>query len=733
MGAAAVAAAAGSGGAGGGRAQQRREEEGAKKAAAARKKDGAADALPEEPYIEPARAPESAAAADEAAAAAAAEAASAAAAASAAEARAAEVLAAAAAGLTRSAPGATSRPRTAAPSGGSGIKPPAARRKSTGSNPASRVGSRPSSAPRQRPSTPPPDEDLTFRPKINAKSAAMVAQRGGNLHTRMAAHQKGIERRERERLEAEKVRMAECTFAPSINPKSAAAAASGFEARGDGSAPDRLHHDADARAEQRERARMQSEAWEVAIHPFAPQINPTSAQLAALSQGGGGAERPLHERIDEVTRRREQNVHALRMRVEAEGAATFAPHINSASQALAERRAAAGGSLTASSAGGGGAAERLAADADEKLRRRAERELERRRAEAEVCTFRPAVNALSERLAGDARADGDTVFARLENAERAKEARQRAREAEREAEESQLFKPAISDATDILLMGRQHRLSESKLEQVERLTYVDQQRREALKAQLQSAHYRQFTHAPQIDAISARLARPKTDVELSTNPRGKAIRAEMGAQKAKREAEECTFKPKVAARSAALAAHAAHRSGLQPHQVGTLTERLNLQSQQREAKLDAERKRREAAELEKCTFKPSVKAKSPAAIKAEASGPVVVRGLGRYMELKDLAKRKVEAQKQREQRAFLTEPPEKLQPYTVPEPFQLHEGRGLERRLALERELLAKEAAECPFEPKTNDPPTKALLAKILADSEERQDAMVAAAGGYSG
>ena len=109
-----------------------------------------------------------------------------------------------------------------------------------------------------------------------------------------------------------------------------------------------------------------------------------------------------------------------------------------------------------------------------------------------MCTFRPAVNALSERLAGDARADGDTVFARLENAERAKEARQRAREAEREAEESQLFKPAISDATDILLMGRQHRLSESKLEQAERLTYVDQQRREALKAQLQSAHYRQF-------------------------------------------------------------------------------------------------------------------------------------------------------------------------------------------------------------------------------------------------
>ena len=308
----------------------------------------------------------SAAAADEAAAAAAAEAASAAAAASAAEARAAEVLAAAAAGLTRSAPGATQRPRTAAPSGGSGDPAAGGAAQEYGFEPGVARGEpaveRAAAAARHAAAGRGPDVPPDDQRQVGGDGREARRQ----PHTRMAAHQKGIERRERERLEAEKERMAECTFAPSINPKSAAAAASGFEARGDGSAPDRLHHDADARAEQRERARMQSEAWEVAIHPFAPQINPTSAQLPVLSQGGGGAERPLHERIDEVTRRREQNVHALRMRVEAEGAATFAPHINPASQALAERRAAAGGSLTASSAGGGGAAERLAADADEK-------------------------------------------------------------------------------------------------------------------------------------------------------------------------------------------------------------------------------------------------------------------------------------------------------------------------------------------------------------------------------
>ena len=52
----------------------------------------------------------------------------------------------------------------------------------------------------------------------------------------------------------------------------------------------------------------------------------------------------------------------------------------------------------------------------------------------------------------------------------------------------------------------------------------------------------------------------------------------------------------------------------------------------------------------------------------QEGSPVVVRGLGRYMELKDMAKRQAEAQKQREQKAFMVAPPARLQPFTVPAP-----------------------------------------------------------------
>ena len=67
------------------------------------------------------------------------------------------------------------------------------------------------------------------------------------------------------------------------------------------------------------------------------------------------------------------------------------------------------------------------------------------------------------------------------------------------------------------------------------------------------AHYAQYSHRPQIDSISARLARSKTDAELSANPQGRAVKDEL-AKKAELEAAKvCTFKPSIGAKSQALA------------------------------------------------------------------------------------------------------------------------------------------------------------------------------------
>ena len=83
-----------------------------------------------------------------------------------------------------------------------------------------------------------------------------------------------------------------------------------------------------------------------------------------------------------------------------------------------------------------------------------------------------------------------------------------------------------------------------------------------------------------------------------------------------------------------------------------------------------------------------------------------------------MAKRQAEAQKQREQKAFLTEPPARLQPYTVPEPFKLSKSRLDERAAARLRELADYEMQECTFAPKTNEVSSTQLLARLMAREE---------------
>lgn len=56
--------------------------------------------------------------------------------------------------------------------------------------------------------------------------------------------------------------------------------------------------------------------------------------------------------------------------------------------------------------------------------------------------------------------------------------------------------------------------------------------------------------------------------------------------------------------------------------------------QAKEAKLEMGRLAAEYEALQACTFTPQISAPPP-----QATGPVVVRGLGRYLELRDMARK----------------------------------------------------------------------------------------------
>ncbi len=103
-------------------------------------------------------------------------------------------------------------------------------------------------------------------------------------------------------------------------------------------------------------------------------------------------------------------------------------------------------------------------------------------------------------------------------------------------------------------------------------------------------------------------------------------------------------------------------------QVDTLTQRIKDKERQKMAQCLQVKKKKEYEELKECTFTPAIKRTVP----KQPSGPIVVRGLGRHLELKELAQRQSEEKAERERKAFLTQlSSSSTKPYTVPAPFHL--------------------------------------------------------------
>lgn len=98
---------------------------------------------------------------------------------------------------------------------------------------------------------------------------------------------------------------------------------------------------------------------------------------------------------------------------------------------------------------------------------------------------------------------------------------------------------------------------------------------------------------------------------------------------------------------------------------------------------------------------------------------MIVRGLGRFLELRELAKKQQQEQKQREDKVFcLQKAYNETRNYTVPKPFALSESSkdSIRRRLRVREEMRAKERQECTFAPLTMESRNRKVLANLLHD-----------------
>lgn len=276
------------------------------------------------------------------------------------------------------------------------------------------------------------------------------------------------------------------------------------------------------------------------------------------------------------------------------------------------------------------------------------------------------------------------------------------------------FVPHIGNASEILANSRQRRslLSESTAERSTRLSQDDARRIRLQREAARDAYYAQFNYRPEINPISRSLGQASSIDVLSRSksqsresPRESSRSRSMGDD----DDDDATTKTLDGERSTN---HLSFRDPMQ---------KIEAERQARERRLAERRRAQEYLELKDCTFHPQTSKRPNSNKTSRQTKPVVVRGLGRFLELKALQKQKDLALERREREVFHR--PYRPRAFTVVEPFKLsHEDKAEERRLRRERHrhvLEQQEMSECTFQPATMESMNRKIIESLLQDEED--------------
>ncbi len=254
------------------------------------------------------------------------------------------------------------------------------------------------------------------------------------------------------------------------------------------------------------------------------------------------------------------------------------------------------------------------------------------------------------------------------------------------------FRPeTTTKSAAILAQARPDLLHESPSERAERMVYGEADRREDRLRALDREVYGNIPFRPAIDPLSRALGRESDLTELSENQRGKQIRDLLRRKVEARMNEECSFRPKINELSRQLvqpglldedqeflrrydsefrtrgwaeesAFEAMERLQEDAEVPRPPTTRINMQEPEKMARdirlclLEKEERRRaelvvrEIEELRECTFHPRVPTYVPE--NPAVAAPIVIKGLGRHLELKHLSARQKQEAAQREKEVF---------------------------------------------------------------------------------
>eukprot|EP00775_Hariotina_reticulata_P002305 gene2305-2613_t len=470
------------------------------------------------------------------------------------------------------------------------------------------------------------------------------------------------------RLEAELQVLQQCSFAPRTGrgPQNRQLGHQGLPAA------ERLYMAHAERQAKLERKVAEQQAGQIQDCTFRPHVN-----SASIARHLGQYEYvPLHQRIGDVVRSKNEKLAQLQQQLELEQRddVTFTPRINRNSATMAMRRS----QLLlrqGDHVGGSGSGDQHPHKESTSVITRARSKtpgLRRTRSEADMlahqqqdCSFSPKINSSSRALlqaSSDIPADflrRQQYFDRL--------AREKRHLLQLAVEDQQCsFTPAThSNPTGSTGSCSSGELS--YLDRIERLAYQDKRNAEATRAALaQQMHSNECTFTPDINPRSKRMSKGTSLQELYENTKGRTRRAAVALAVQAQHEQECTFNPNLQKTSPHTAAPPQAKLSLSSTEVEEVVRRLSSCQLSKQHKAEESISFQQYQELQQCTFAPQITGPAP-----KQQGPVLVRGLGRFMELKAMAKQQQEEKANIEAKVFKTNPQGSRQPFTVPQPFRL--------------------------------------------------------------
>lgn len=406
------------------------------------------------------------------------------------------------------------------------------------------------------------------------------------------------------------------------------------------------------RIELRKRARKIIEKEELEQCSFRPKINLTSVYLDKE------AYQPIQERLQELLRKRHERIALARAQDAKEKGLTFKPAINRKSVRLFKQKG-----LEAIKV-----SDRLSSSTPSPSDGHGDCRARKYRPKDE-CTFAPEINPNTDYILSGSALDGFSFLTRQQQFLRRLE--QRKKQKEMELPCGHTFRPNIGNASMILQCSTLQDGNEKTLnERLERLSHRDNQRRYYIRQKISDNYYSQFKFQPKIDQMSKILSASTNLHELYKNEKGKRTKEALQQAAEQEFVQTCTFHPEVNTRKSAISVDSVLRNRRKFREDKAKNfEQLRLQMEMQEVK--------------ECTFKPDVHPVPP-----KEKEPVVIKGLGRHLELQDLAKQMKKEQEEWERKVFLTRVHDlPKRQYTIPKPFTLHSGRTTQKVTAPQNDI----------------------------------------------